>query len=654
MTLIGGKYRLLKQIGEGAMGVVSSAVNTSTGGQVAIKLILRSEPELRQRLLREAQACGAIRHKNVVQVYDVGMTESGDPFLVMELLHGETLAALLARKRRLAPHEACAIGRDVARALAAAHAVPIVHRDLKPANIFLHTEPGDDEAIVKVVDFGVSKNLQVSDGLRTVAGGAVGSPLYMSPEQARADRALDHRADLWSLGVVLYEMLTGERPFAGDALEVVHKILQDPIPRVGKRLRKLDPDVDRIVAGCLTRDPAQRLGPAGEIAKQLDKHTLGAMRDPLPSLAESGAYDLSPTSGAGSGGAALSPGYGSAALVAASPGIGATDLRPPSSGAALAPKSAGQGNGALHTPASASGSGGAAMHRSGPWGDTGDDDGATIPIEPQMLQARLANAAAKAAVGPSPSQRGLSAPPSDPGDWGPAGGGTIPIQALSSGFPGVGWGPPPVANPPAATPPPASAAAPATTSLRPGTTIRMDPLEIAAAAAVPPKMGMPVVAAAGAAPAKKQRDKVVLGALGVMAVSAVAAVLIWFFVPVGGRRAPEPLVTAVANTAQQSPPSTVASAQPTATAESAHSATITADPAPSGTAQTPDPTTTSTTSTTAPKPPAPKPPSPTQSGKIKPAPTPTVAPQVTAPTTTAQAPAKVCKNLLGKVKPCPK
>jgi serine/threonine protein kinase len=283
-ALVAGKYRLLRQLGEGAMGVVWSARNEQTLGQVALKLIVGPEPELRLQLLREAQACCKIHHKNVIQIHDVGQTDSGDPFLVMELLSGETLAELLGRARRLNPREAAVIGRDVARALGAAHDKGIVHRDLKPANIFLHNQPGEDARVVKVLDFGVSKNLLAADGLRTMLGGPIGSPSYMSPEQARAERDIDARADIWSLGVVLFEMLTGERPFTGEAQEVIDRIASAEIPLASRRVRSVEPGLDRLISACLTRDREQRLWPISEVEKGLEPFTADLPRSATPTL----------------------------------------------------------------------------------------------------------------------------------------------------------------------------------------------------------------------------------------------------------------------------------------------------------------------------------------------------------------------------------
>jgi serine/threonine-protein kinase len=283
-ALVAGKYRLQRLLGEGAMGVVWSARNELTSGQVALKLIVAPGAELRLRLLREAQACCQIQHKNVIQIHDVGQMDSGDPFLVMELLSGETLADLLERKRRLNQREAAVIGRDVARALSAAHDKGIVHRDLKPANIFLHNQPGEDARVVKVLDFGVSKNLLAADGLQTMMGGAIGSPSYMSPEQARGARDIDARADIWSLGVLLFEMVTGERPFLGEAREVIESILEGEIPVVSRRVRGLDPGLERLISGCLTRDREQRMWPIADVAAALEPFTEGVPRSTIPTL----------------------------------------------------------------------------------------------------------------------------------------------------------------------------------------------------------------------------------------------------------------------------------------------------------------------------------------------------------------------------------
>jgi serine/threonine-protein kinase len=269
---IGGKYRLLRQLGTGAMGVVWEAVNETTSRRVAVKLISRKSEDLRYRLLREARACGAIAHRNVIEIYDVGETSDGDPFLVMQLLHGETLADLLARNTRIAQATAALIGRDIARALAAAHAASIIHRDLKPANVFLHQEPGAEAKVVKVLDFGVAKNLVAEDEMVTVAGGAIGSPAYMSPEQIRAEGELDARTDIWSLGVVLFEMLTGERPFQGSGQQPMAKVMIGAIPRVSHLAPHVAPALDEIVSRCMTRERERRIGSAEEVATLLSAH----------------------------------------------------------------------------------------------------------------------------------------------------------------------------------------------------------------------------------------------------------------------------------------------------------------------------------------------------------------------------------------------
>lgn len=284
-NIIGGRYRLVRQLGVGAMGVVWAAVNELTSGEVALKLILQSTDDLRLRLLREARVCGGLKHRNVIEVHDVGQTEEGDPFLVMQLLSGETLAEHLKRQRRLDSPVAAQIARDVARALAAAHAAGVIHRDLKPANIFLHHEAGVDGATVKVLDFGVSKSLAMSDGLVTIDGGAIGSPAYMSPEQARADRTLDYQTDIWSLGVVLFELLAGVRPFQGDSNQVIPKIILGDIPLVSRHVRLVDPGLVALVSRCLERDRARRIGSATELAELLQRHVSPRQSHPDESAA---------------------------------------------------------------------------------------------------------------------------------------------------------------------------------------------------------------------------------------------------------------------------------------------------------------------------------------------------------------------------------
>jgi serine/threonine protein kinase len=279
---IDGKYRLTRQIGAGAMGVVWAALHELTAREIAIKLVLRPTDELRRRLLKEARVCGGLSHRNIIEVLDVGQTDTGDPYLVMPLLYGETLADRLERQRRLDPKAAAQVARDIARALAAAHAAGVVHRDLKPANIFLQKEADGEAPTVKVLDFGVSKVAAAHDTLlasAAVAGGGVGSPAYMSPEQMRMDTSVDHRSDLWSLGVILFESLTGVRPFQGETQEVMRKVQSGDIPSVSGLVRFVDQGLADLVSRCLTRDRDRRIASAAELAAALQPFTGDPRRD---------------------------------------------------------------------------------------------------------------------------------------------------------------------------------------------------------------------------------------------------------------------------------------------------------------------------------------------------------------------------------------
>lgn len=276
--VLAGKYRLIKRLGEGAMGVVWLAKNEMTERLVAIKCPTLSDDdsggsesqgrEAKERFIREARSCGRISHRNVVEVLDVGESED-EQFMVMQLLQGQTLEAAMARLGRLAPEAAFAIARAIASGLQAAHKAKIFHRDLKPANVFLHQEDGTPWPIVKVADFGLSR---VGDmAALTKTGLTMGTPAYMSPEQLRAEKELNHRADIWSLGVVLYEMLTGGACFPGKSTyAVMEAILKHPVPSVRTKVPSLSEAAAGIVDRCLIKDASKRFQECSEIITAID------------------------------------------------------------------------------------------------------------------------------------------------------------------------------------------------------------------------------------------------------------------------------------------------------------------------------------------------------------------------------------------------
>ena len=268
-AVIGGAYRLVRPVGKGGMGTVWSAVREKDQQPVAIKLLTTdASEEMQRRLVREAEAAGRLQNRNVVDMLEAGTAESGEPFLVMELLNGRTLRSVIKRQRRLEPKLAATIIRDICYALRAAHAGNVVHRDLKPSNVVLHETP--DGIVLKVLDFGVSKVLAEEQQLLTNTGIAVGSPAYMSPEQARGAR-VDHRADLWSVGVLLFEMVAGRRPFAAESpAAMLSMILFSEIPKVSQFCATLDPVLEEVVTRCLQRKVSERYQSADDIIAALD------------------------------------------------------------------------------------------------------------------------------------------------------------------------------------------------------------------------------------------------------------------------------------------------------------------------------------------------------------------------------------------------
>ncbi|EYF07512.1 serine/threonine-protein kinase [Chondromyces apiculatus] len=272
-AVVAGKFQILDLLGRGGMGSVWRAQDLMLGRQVAIKFIRLAQDldegaasEARMRFEREARAAAQLRTRHVVQIYEYGFHED-TPYIVMEMLAGETLSQRLDRVGRFTPAQCARILDQTARALELAHNAGIVHRDLKPANIFLAREDSDE--VVKILDFGVAQaNTMALDGQQTATGRLVGSPFYMSPEQARGVRPLDGRSDLWSLAVILFRMLTGEKAFSGDSLgAVMVQILREPIPMPTHFAADLPQSLDRFFERAFARDRNFRFQSASEMTQ---------------------------------------------------------------------------------------------------------------------------------------------------------------------------------------------------------------------------------------------------------------------------------------------------------------------------------------------------------------------------------------------------
>jgi serine/threonine-protein kinase len=279
--VIAGKYRIDSVAGEGGMGIVYEAEHVILRQRVAVKALLPgavSSAEAVERFSLEAAAIARITNEHVVRIMDAGSLPNGAPYLVMEYLDGCDLAELLVKRGRLAPAEVVDYALQALEALAHAHAARVIHRDLKPANIFLARGPGGRE-VVKLLDFGIAKSFDsTSDGDRVF-----GSPMYMSPEQLR-NRAIDTRTDLWSLGVVIYELVSGAPPFSGEFSELVTAILEKDAPPLHDRVPGVARDLSQAIARCLRRRPDDRWRTAGELATALAPHGTGAWTSALENI----------------------------------------------------------------------------------------------------------------------------------------------------------------------------------------------------------------------------------------------------------------------------------------------------------------------------------------------------------------------------------
>ena len=282
---LAGRYLIVRRIGEGGMGAVYEAKHTVIGKRVAVKVLLEkfhSNRDLVARLLQEARLASSIGHENIVDVTDFGTTDDGRSFVVMEFLDGEPLAQLVMREAPLPVERSLRIAHQVASALGAAHAKGIYHRDVKPENVYL-VKRGDAD-FVKVVDFGISKAVKQggedpAESYRlTHTGLLLGTPLYMSPEQARGEDDLDHRVDVWALGVMLYECLTGEVPFhANNYLGIISQVLTRDAPPPS-RLRPelgIPPAVESVVMRAMEKDRQKRYQTMADLQHDIERLLAG-------------------------------------------------------------------------------------------------------------------------------------------------------------------------------------------------------------------------------------------------------------------------------------------------------------------------------------------------------------------------------------------
>ncbi|MES1173371.1 MAG: serine/threonine-protein kinase [Myxococcales bacterium] len=273
--ILAGKYRVERVLGSGGMGFVVAAWHLELEQRVAMKFLhplALERADTAERFRREARSAAKIRSEHVARVIDVGIMEGGVPYMVMEYLEGHDIAGEMEKVGMLPIEDAIDFVLQAIEALAEAHAAGIVHRDLKPANLFIATR-ADGSRIVKVLDFGISKSLlgaSVAELSLTRTSVLIGSPLYMSPEQMRSAKDVDTRTDIWSLGVIMYEMIAGQPPYTGDSIPALCASLLSDTPVSMRSLRAdVPPELEEIIMRCLAKDRQYRFGTVGELARAL-------------------------------------------------------------------------------------------------------------------------------------------------------------------------------------------------------------------------------------------------------------------------------------------------------------------------------------------------------------------------------------------------